>query len=104
MKKLALICLCGLVAASIMTGCGASQTEGKENLGTVELSEYKGVKVDVTEEHVSVDLSLNIRYGYNIPAVSEQVQEKVSTAIENMTGLTVLDVNIKIAGVNMEES
>lgn len=45
MKKLALICLCGLVAASIMTGCGASQTEGKENLGTVELAEYKGVKV-----------------------------------------------------------
>ena len=40
MKKLALICLCGLVAASIMTGCGASQTEGKENLGTVELAEY----------------------------------------------------------------
>lgn len=47
MKKLALICLCGLVAASIMTGCGASQTEGKENLGTVELAEYKGVKVNV---------------------------------------------------------
>ncbi len=47
MKKLALICLCGLAAASIMTGCGAGQTEGKENLGTVELSEYKGVKVNV---------------------------------------------------------
>ena len=47
MKKLALICLCGLVAASIMTGCGAGQTEGKENLGTVELAEYKGVKVNV---------------------------------------------------------
>ena len=63
----------------------------------------KGVKVEVTEEHVSVDLSLNIRYGSNIPAVSDQVQDKVSAAIENMTGLTVLDVNIKIAGVNMEE-
>ena len=63
----------------------------------------KGVKVDVTEEHVSVDLSLNIRYGYSIPSVSEQVQKKVSTAIENMTGLTVLDVNVKIAGVNMDE-
>ena len=46
---------------------------------------------------------LNIRYGYSIPSVSEQVQEKVSTAIENMTGLTVLDVNVKIAGVNMDE-
>ena len=51
-----------------------------------------------------MDLSLNIRYGFNIPSVSEQVQEKVSAAIENMTGLTVLDVNIRIAGVNMEEN
>ena len=57
----------------------------------------KGVKVDVTEEHVSVDLSLNIKYGYNIPEVSERVQERVKSAIENMTGLTVLDVNVKIS-------
>ena len=71
-------------------------------LGMKNLS--KGVKVDVTEEHVSVDLSLNIKYGYNIPTVSEKVQDKVKSAIENMTGLNVLDVNIKIASVNMEES
>ena len=63
----------------------------------------KGVKVDVTDEHVSVDLSLNIKYGYNIPDVSERVQDRVKSAIENMTGLTVLDVNIRIAGVNINE-
>ena len=97
---------------AIIAGLAATEVEGVDSmagnitnelvgkLGMKNLS--KGVKVDVTEEHV--DLSLNIRYGYNIPAVSEQVQEKVSSAIENMTGLTVLDVNIKIAGVNMEES
>ena len=44
-----------------------------------------------------------MKYGYNIPDVSEKVQEKVKSAIENMTGLSVLDVNIKIASVNMEE-
>ena len=97
--------IAGLAATEVegvasMEGNITNELVGK--LGMKNLS--KGVKVDVTEEHVSVDLSLNIRYGYNIPAVSEQVQEKVSTAIENMTGLTVLDVNIKIAGVNMEES
>lgn len=70
---------------------------GMKNLG-------KGVKVTVTEEHVSVDLSLNIKYGYGIPAVSEKVQERVKTAIENMTGLIVLEVNIKIAGVTMEDN
>jgi len=97
----------------IVPGLPATEVEGVDSmagnitnelvgkLGMKNLS--KGVKVDVTEEHVSVDLSLNIRYGYSIPSVSEQVQEKVSTAIENMTGLTVLDVNVKIAGVNMDE-
>ena len=98
---------------AIIAGLAATEVEGVDSmagnitnelvgkLGMKNLS--KGVKVDVTEEHVSVDLSLNIRYGYSIPSVSEQVQEKVSTAIENMPGLTVLDVNVKIAGVNMDE-
>ncbi len=82
-----------------MAGNITNELVGK--LGMKNLS--KGVKVDVTEEHVSVDLSLNIKYGYNIPEVSEKVQEKVKSAIENMTGLVVLDVNIKIAGVNLAE-
>ena len=97
--------IAGLAATEIdgvdsMAGNITNELVGK--LGMKNLS--KGVKVDVTEDHVSVDLSLNIRYGFNIHEVSEQVQEKVSAAIENMTGLTVLDVNIRIAGVNMEES
>lgn len=62
----------------------------------------KGVKVDVIEKNVEVDLALIMEYGYNIPATSGKVQEKVKTAIENMTGLEVRDVNIRIAGVNMQ--
>ena len=96
---------------AIIAGLAATEVEGVDSmagnitnelvgkLGMKNLS--KGVKVDVTEEHVSVDLSLNIRYGYSIPSVSEQVQEKVSTAIENMTGLTVAVVNVRIASVDM---
>ena len=97
---------------AIIAGLAATEVEGVDSmagnitnelvskLGMKNLS--KGVKVDVTEEHVSVDLSLNMKYGYNIPDVSEKVQDRVKTAIENMTGLHVLDVNIKIASVNME--
>ena len=96
--------IAGLAATEVsgvdsMAGNITNELVGK--LGMKNLS--KGVKVDVTEEHVSVDLSLNIKYGYNIPEVSEKVQEKVKSAIENMTGLVVLDVNIKIAGVNLAE-
>ena len=97
---------------AIIAGLAATEVEGVDSmagnltnelvgkLGMKNLS--KGVKVDVTEEHVSVDISLNVKYGYKIPDVCEKVQERVKTAIENMTGLMVLDVNVKIAGVNME--
>lgn len=96
--------IAGLAATEVdgvdsMAGNITNELVGK--LGMKNLS--KGVKVDVTEEHVSADLSLNIKYGYNIPDVSERVQDRVKSAIENMTGLTVLDVNIRIAGVNINE-
>ena len=96
--------IAGLAATEVdgvdsMAGNITNELVGK--LGMKNLS--KGVKVDVTEEHVSVDLSLNIKYGYNIPDVSERVQDRVKSAIDNMTGLTVLDVNIRIAGVNINE-
>ena len=52
---------------------------------------------------VKVDLTLNIDYGYSVPKTSEKVQERVKSAIENMTGLTVSDVNIRIASVFMEK-
>ena len=62
----------------------------------------RGVKVQVTGSSVRADLALSLEYGYNIPATSQKVQEKVKNAIENMTGLTVTDVNIRIVKVNME--
>lgn len=63
----------------------------------------KGVKVEVIQKKVRVDLGLMMEYGYNIPATSQKVQEKVKSAIENMTGLEVSDVNIRIAGINMQK-
>lgn len=62
----------------------------------------KGVKVMVEDDTAYVDLSLVLDYGYSIPKTSQKVQEKVKAAIENMTGLTVENVNIKIANVTME--
>lgn len=63
----------------------------------------KGVKVEVHEQEVSVDLAITMEYGFNIPETCQNVQNKVKTAIENMTGLEVKNVNIRIAGVNMQE-
>ena len=81
-----------------MAGNITNELIGK--LGMKNLS--KGVKVDVLEGIVTVSLALNLKYYYSIVEVSARVQEKVKNAIENMTGLEVADVNIKVAGVEME--
>ena len=81
-----------------MAGNITNELIGK--LGMKNLS--KGVKVDVLEGIVTVSLAFNLKYNYSIVEVSARVQEKVKNAIENMTGLEVADVNIKVAGVEME--
>ena len=99
---------------AIIAGLAATEVEGVSSmagnitnelvgkLGMKNLS--KGVKVDVLEDVVCVDLALNIEYGYNILETSKKVQERVKAAIENMTGLTVSDVNVRIASVEMDKT
>ncbi len=62
----------------------------------------KGVKVQMAKGSVHVDMMVVVNYGYSIPDVSKQVQDKVSQQIENMTGLVVPEVNVRVAGVNLE--
>ena len=68
---------------------------GRKNLA-------KGVKVSVNGKRVKVALAIMMEYGYNIPGTCSKVQEKVKSTIENMTGLTVTDVDIRIASVDMK--
>ncbi len=63
----------------------------------------KGVKVEVGEKETAIDLYLVVEYGARIPDISWQVQENVKKAVETMTGLTVVEVNIHIQGVNIEK-
>ena len=97
---------------AIIAGLAATEIEGVQSmagnitnelvsrLGMKNLS--KGVKVTISDDSVEVSLALNIKYGYEIPAVSKKVQDKVKSAIETMTGLTVTAVNIKIVSLNIE--
>lgn len=93
--------IAGIAATEVegvsMAGNIRSELIGK--LGRKKLS--KGVKITISEGVVYVDLTLSIAYGHSIPKVSEMVQERVSAAIENMTGLPVANVNIKITGVEL---
>ena len=64
----------------------------------------KGVKVLLQDGRASVDLALTVGYGHNIPEACREVQEKVSLTINNMTGLTVTNVNVRVAGVAMSDA
>ena len=72
--------------------------------GWEEKNPAKGVKVDLIPGEVRVDLGIIVYYEYKIKKVSEQVQEKVKQAIETMTGLNVTKVNIRVAGVKMNDA
>ena len=95
----------GSIAATEVEGvvsmAGNIGNELASKMGVKSLA--KGVKVEVNGKNVKADITLIVKYGYSIPEVSEKVQKKVSQAIENMTGLEVEKVNVRIAGIAAEE-
>ena len=98
---------------AVIAGLAATKVEGVikmsgnitneivSKLGMKNLS--RGVKVEIIDNLVDVSLSLILRYGVSIPKTSKEVQEKVKSAIETMTGMTVSEVDIRIAGILMED-
>ena len=99
---------------AIIAGLATTEVEGVSSmagnitneivsrLGMKNLS--KGILVEVMENEVKVDVAINIAYGYSIPEVSAKVQDKVKSAIETMTGLSVATINVRIASVDMGEN
>ena len=98
---------------SIIAGLAATEIEGiagmsgglvggiAEMLGRKNFS--KGVKVEVGERKAAVDLFIIVKYGVRIPDVALAAQENIKRAIENMTGLSVVEVNVHVQGVNFPE-
>lgn len=73
---------------------GISEMFGKKSFS-------KGVKAQVTEKDALLDLYIIVEYGSRIPDIAFEIQNRVKTAVENMTGLKVLEVNIHVQGVNL---
>ncbi len=63
----------------------------------------KGIRVTVSGNDCTVDVYLTVAFGTRIPDVAQKVQESVKRAVENMTGLKVLEVNVHIQGVTFDE-
>ncbi len=62
----------------------------------------KGIKVSKNEDEAIIDISLIMEYGVRIPEIAWEVQENVKKAVESMSGLTVVKVNIHVAGINFD--
>jgi uncharacterized alkaline shock family protein YloU len=63
----------------------------------------KGVSVEVGQQEAAIDLRIIVHYGSKIQEVGRILQENVRAAVENMTGLKVVEVNVKIEGVAFKE-
>lgn len=83
------------MSGSVVTGIG--EMLGKKNFS-------KGVKVEVGERQAAVDLYVVMEYGIRIPDVARRVQENVKRAVESMTGLEVVEVNVHVAGVSFHST
>lgn len=98
---------------SIIAGLAATEVDGiagmsggiaggiAEMLGRKNFA--KGVKVEVGEKEAAVDLYIIVKYGVRIPDIALAVQENVKQAIETMTGLSVVEVNVHVQGVGFPE-
>ncbi len=68
---------------------------GKKNLA-------KGIKVEIDDSKVKIDVNIIVEYGSRIPDVAFEIQNRVKKSVENMTGLKVEEVNVHVQGVNTD--
>ena len=98
---------------SIIAGKAVSEVEGVSSMaggfagGITEVLSgkknfSKGIKVEVGEKETKIDVNIIVEYGSRIPDVAFDIQNRVKTAVEGMTGLKVVAVNVHVQGVNTE--
>ena len=92
--------IAGLAAADVKGVASLAGNTTREVIGKLGFKSLnKGIRLVVEDDKVRVWLKVNIRYGFNVPETSAAVQDRVATAIETMTGLTVSEVNVRVNSV-----
>lgn len=84
---------------------GVFEMSGSITGGFVELfgkkNPSKGVKVSISEDDVSIDIFVVVKFGIKIPEVADEIQVKVKNEVEAMTGLNVVAVNVNVDGIRI---
>lgn len=88
-----------------IAGLAAIEVEGVETTSTFtdKLLKNNGVKIQIEEDEVVLDVMVIIDYGISIPDIAFKVQENVKNTVETMTGLKVSQVNIHVQGINFKK-
>ena len=63
----------------------------------------KGIKVDMAEDTVTISVTVNLIYGYNIPKTCQAIQERIIQSVESMTGMSVAAVHVKVNDITTED-
>ncbi len=87
-----------------VAGMSSSLVNGIAEIFSAKKNLSKGVKVDIKENTVVIDLYIAVDYGMRIPEIAWEVQENVKNDVETMTGLVVEKVNIHVEGVSFEKA
>ncbi|WP_110111275.1 Asp23/Gls24 family envelope stress response protein [Bacillus sp. CGMCC 1.16541] len=74
---------------------GVVEKLGKKNHG-------KGVKVELSESGIKVDVYCMMKFGVSIPVIAQKVQDNIRQALKNMTAIELEEVNIHIVGVQFD--
>lgn len=97
----------------VITGIAASEVDGVSSMrgsfatDVVERfgkkTHSKGVKVDLTENGILIDLYVVLNFGVSIPQVAEQLQTNIRQSLKNMTALEIAEINVHVVGIQMEQ-
>jgi len=92
-------------AALEIDGVVATESNFTENIADLlrKKNFARGVKVETDDAEIKILINLFVKFGYKIPEVTLEVQKKIKSAIEMMTGLIVSEVNVNITGINFEK-
>ncbi|MGY0693031.1 Asp23/Gls24 family envelope stress response protein [Virgibacillus sp. FSP13] len=97
----------------VITGIAASEVEGISSMrgsfatGVVERfgkkSHSKGVKVELTDTGILIDLYVVLNFGVSIPEIAQKLQTNIRQTLKNMTALEIAEINVHVVGIQMEE-
>lgn len=86
------------IAASEVKGVAGVALNGKK----IASKTYgRAIRVEMCDKMVSIDLSVIVEYGVSLQKIGEDIQERVRVSVENMTGLEISDVNVRIEGIDV---